>query len=88
MKLLKFKIIESPVGLLKLVVNDQALLAILWDNEKLNRVRSDQMVEDKKDPLILEIERQLQEYFLHHRKEFNLPIEASGTRFNKRFGNC
>ncbi|PJD95785.1 MAG: glycosyltransferase [Parachlamydia sp.] len=83
MKLLKYKIIKTPVGLLKLVVSDQALVAILWDNEKLNRVRLDQMIEDRKDPLLLETEKQLNEYFLHQRKSFSLPIETRGTAFQQ-----
>ena len=83
MKLLKYKIIKSPVGSLKIVVRDKTLVAILWDNEKLNRVRLDEMIEDKKDPLILEIEKQLNEYFRQHRKEFNLPIDTRGTSFQQ-----
>lgn len=83
MKLLKYKIINSPVGNLKIVVGEQVLVAILWDNEKLNRVRLDQMVEDKKDLLLLETEKQLNEYFLHQRKKFHLPIEMQGTSFQQ-----
>jgi methylated-DNA-[protein]-cysteine S-methyltransferase len=83
MKLLNFKIIQSPVGCLKIVVKDQNLVAILWDNEKLNRVKLDEMTENKNDPFILEIEKQLNEYFLHQRKAFNLPIETQGTSFQQ-----
>lgn len=83
MKLLKYKIINSPVGSLKIVVQEQALVAILWDNEKLNRVRLDQMEENEKDPLILETEKQLNEYFLHQRTVFNLPMELVGTPFQQ-----
>lgn len=83
LNLLKYKIIKSPVGLLKIVVNDSALLAILWDNEKLNRVRLNELKEDKNDPLILETEKQLNEYFLGQRKVFNLPLEALGTPFQQ-----
>ncbi|WP_284452646.1 methylated-DNA--[protein]-cysteine S-methyltransferase [Parachlamydia acanthamoebae] len=83
MELLKYKIIKTPVGFLKIVVNHRALLAILWDNEKLNRVRLDQMLEDKNDPLILETEKQLNEYFNCQRKAFDLPIEMLGTLFQK-----
>ncbi len=83
MKTLKYKIIKSPLGPLKIVVNDQKLVAILWDNEKLNRVRLDQMDEAKEDPVILETEKQLNEYFLHERKEFDLPLETNGTQFQR-----
>jgi methylated-DNA-[protein]-cysteine S-methyltransferase len=83
MKLLKYKIIQSPVGPLKIVVEDQTLVAILWDNEKSNRVRLEQMTEDKRDPLILETEKQLAEYFLQQRKTFNLPMKTYGTEFQR-----
>jgi methylated-DNA-[protein]-cysteine S-methyltransferase len=39
------------------------------------------MKEDKKHPLILETEKQLNEYFLNQRTEFDLPLEAHGTPF-------
>lgn len=84
MKLLKYKIIESPVDALKIVVSDHNLVAILWDNEKLNRVRLDRLIEDKKNSLILETEKQLNEYFLHQREAFNLPLETRGTEFQQR----
>ena len=83
MKLLKYKIINSPVGLLKIVVKNQTLVAILWDNEKIGRVRLDQMVEDKNDSFILEVEKQLNEYFCCHRKRFDLSIETEGTPFQQ-----
>jgi methylated-DNA-[protein]-cysteine S-methyltransferase len=80
---IKFKIIKSPVGHLKIVVTDRALIAILWDNEKPNRVKLDAMREDNNDALILEIEKQLNEYFQKKRKVFNLPIEMQGTPFQR-----
>lgn len=83
MNLLKYKISKSPVGPLKIVVSNRALVAILWDNEKLDRVRLDEMVEDKNNPLILETEKQLNEYFMQQRKSFNLPLETSGTSFQQ-----
>ena len=87
MKTLKYKIINSPTGLLKIVVSDQALIAILWDNEKPNRVRLDSMIEDKQDPLTLETEKQLGEYFSKQRTAFNLPMEAQGTPFQQDVWN-
>jgi len=82
--MLKYKIIKSPVGSLKIVAAGQSLSAVLWDNEKFNRVSLDQMIEDTKDGLILEAEKQLNEYFMHKRKAFNLPLEAHGTDFQQK----
>jgi methylated-DNA-[protein]-cysteine S-methyltransferase len=81
-KYLKYKIIKSPVGDLKIVVDDM-LLAILWDNEKPNRVKLQHMVADEMDPLILTVEKQLGEFFLQQRKSFDLPIDMRGTAFQR-----
>jgi methylated-DNA-[protein]-cysteine S-methyltransferase len=78
-----YKSILSPVGTLKLVVSDQALVAILWDNEKPNRVRLETMKENVKDFLIVEVEKQLKEYFQQQRHTFNLPLEPPGTPFQQ-----
>ena len=34
-----FKYMPSPVGVLRLVAHDQALVAVLWENENPKRVR-------------------------------------------------
>jgi methylated-DNA-[protein]-cysteine S-methyltransferase len=81
MKLLKFKLMLTPVGTLKIVVSDSALVAILWDNEKPNRVILDQMDEDFNNPLLLKVEKQLQEYFNGQRKAFDVPLGMQGTLF-------
>lgn len=83
MKLLKFKCINSPVGILKIVVNDEALIAVLWDNEKPNRVLLSSMEEDLQNHLILEVEKQLKEYFQGQRKVFDLPLGMNGTPFQQ-----
>ena len=81
MKLLKFKLMRTPVGTLKIVISDSALVAILWDNEKPNRVILDQMDEDFNNPLLLKVEKQLQEYFNGQRKAFDVPLGMQGTLF-------
>jgi methylated-DNA-[protein]-cysteine S-methyltransferase len=82
--MLKHKTMSSPVGVLKIVIKDQSLVAILWDKERLNRVRLESMEEDLKNPLILEIEQQLNEYFLKKRSGFDLPYELRGTHFQQQ----
>lgn len=79
----KFKFIYSPVGMLKIVVDDSHLRAILWENERLNRVKLDDMKEDKNNSLILEVEKQLKEYFNKERIKFDLPLRAQGTPFQE-----
>ena len=44
---LAYKIMESPVGKLKLVASDKGLVAILWENDRPRRVRLSELVEDR-----------------------------------------
>ncbi|OTG79804.1 methylated-DNA--[protein]-cysteine S-methyltransferase [Acinetobacter sp. ANC 4648] len=81
---LVFTEMASPVGLLKLVANDQALVAVLWENENPKRVRLAELVEDKKHPILLETQKQLSEYFTGQRTQFDLPLKFQGTEFQKK----
>lgn len=81
MKKLNFCIIESPVGLLKLVANNENLVAILWEKEKENRVRLEAMDEMLNHPVLIKTENQIKEYFNNQRKVFDIPLQANGTAF-------
>jgi methylated-DNA-[protein]-cysteine S-methyltransferase len=80
---LVYKTMQSPVGELKLVASDEGLVAILWENDRPNRVRLGELVENKKHPVLLETERQLREYFVGKRKKFSVALDMRGTRFQK-----
>jgi AraC family transcriptional regulator of adaptative response / DNA-3-methyladenine glycosylase II len=80
---LAYKTIDSPVGKLKLVASDKGLVAILWQNEKPNRVRLGELFEDAKHPILLDTERQLGEYFAGKRKTFAVALDMRGTTFQK-----
>ena len=79
-----YKQMESPVGKLKLVANSQALVAVLWEQERPNRVKLGTPMFDPKHPILLETERQLREYFLVQRTQFDLPLEPNGSNFQKK----
>jgi methylated-DNA-[protein]-cysteine S-methyltransferase len=76
-----YKEIDSIVGKLKLVANDHALVAILWEKEKPNRVKLGNMAKNERHPILLKAEKQLIEYFLGQRRAFEIPLELSGTDF-------
>src|SRR5450432_498758 len=80
---LAYKIIESPVGKLKLVASDNALVAILWERDSPRRVRLSDMIAKDRHPVLVETERQLSEYFSGKRKEFSIPLDMRGTSFQK-----
>ena len=79
-----YKEIESPVGKLKLVASANALVAVLWEYERPNRVKLVPLKLDRQHPILLETERQLGEYFAGGRTGFDLPLEPNGSEFQKK----
>jgi methylated-DNA-[protein]-cysteine S-methyltransferase len=80
---LAYKIMESPIGELKLVASDMGLVAILWENDNPRRVRLSELIADERHPVLVETERQLREYFAGKRKAFSVALDMRGTRFQK-----
>ena len=81
---LAFIEMASPVGTLKLVANETALVAVLWENENPKRVRLAELVEQADHPVLLETQKQLTEYFAGKRQQFNLPLDFAGTEFQQK----
>ncbi|GAB1577280.1 methylated-DNA--[protein]-cysteine S-methyltransferase [Bordetella petrii] len=79
-----YKTVATPVGQLKLVASGAKLAAILWENDRPDRVRLGPMQEEPQRPVLLEAERQLGEYFAGTRDRFDLPLEFAGTEFQKQ----
>jgi methylated-DNA-[protein]-cysteine S-methyltransferase len=79
-----YKLMKSPVGTLKLVANDEGLIAILWENDSLARVRLQTLVADDVHPVLMDVESQLSEYFAGERARFSLSLNFIGTAFQKR----
>ena len=78
-----YKTMPSPVGELKLVASDKGIAAVLWQNDDPARVRLGAMAEDKNHPVLVEAERQLTDYFADNLKTFSLPLDFTGTEFQK-----
>lgn len=76
--------IWSPVGELTLVADAHGLAAILWENDRPDRVRLGPLTEDDTHPVLVETERQLGEYFAGKRRAFDVPLSFSGSDFQKR----
>jgi methylated-DNA-[protein]-cysteine S-methyltransferase len=79
-----YKLMDSPVGQLKLVANGDCLAAILWEHDRPNRVRVGEPVEANELPVLVETERQLNEYFAGTRQVFDLALDFQGTEFQKK----
>jgi len=83
------KIINSPVGTLKLVADDDHLLAVLWPNDNPRRVRF--AINTRENPnhsVLLEAEKQLYEYFRQERRSFSIPLRFIGTPFQQAVWNA
>ncbi|RYD49262.1 MAG: methylated-DNA--[protein]-cysteine S-methyltransferase, partial [Verrucomicrobiaceae bacterium] len=85
---LSFKTMPSPVGTLTLVASEKGLTAILWENDQEGRVPLGEMTEDACNPVLVETERQLGEYFTGKRKVFSIPLDFRGTDFQKAVWNA
>ena len=81
---LSFMKMASPVGQLKLVATETALVAVLWENENPNRVRLAELIENTQHLILLETQKQLNEYFAGQRQVFDLPLDFEGTEFQQK----
>jgi len=83
-----YKVMGSPVGRLTLVANDEGLAAVLWENDRPGRVKLNIEAEDAGHPVLIEAERQIQEYFAGRRTAFALPLDVAGTPFQRAVWNA
>lgn len=79
-----YSMFASPVGALTLVASDDALVAILWENDAPGRVRLPALTEQRDHPVLAETARQLTGYFAGERRSFDLPLAFRGTPFQQR----
>ncbi len=80
---LAYKVMESPIGKLKLVASDAGLVAVLWENDRPHRVPLGDLAANERHPVLVQTERQLNEYFAGKRKAFSIALDMKGTRFQK-----
>lgn len=80
-----YKTVGSPVGNLRLIASEEALVAILWEQDTAQGVPLlDLAVKDKNHPMLLETEKQLENYFAGNLKNFFLKLHFMGTEFQKK----
>jgi methylated-DNA-[protein]-cysteine S-methyltransferase len=79
---------ESPVGRLTLVAGGGGLAGVLWENDRPGRVPLTFDIEDPKHPVLVETERQLEEYFAGQRTTFTMPLAFCGTDFQRKVWNA
>jgi methylated-DNA-[protein]-cysteine S-methyltransferase len=67
--------LESPVGILKIESSQDKIISVLFSMEKKRNGRQPAVLKD--------CLKQLKEYFYHGRRDFSLPLELSGTDWQK-----
>jgi methylated-DNA-[protein]-cysteine S-methyltransferase len=75
--------LESPVGRLDLIANDDALVAVLWERDDPNRVRLEPRIDAVDHPILSLTAQQLGEYFAGERRVFDIPLQFRGPEFQK-----
>jgi len=76
--------INSPVGPLHLVADGEKLCAIYFDRTWASAKKRFRDLQEGPSPALRQTKRQLGEYFNGKRTSFDLPLELSGTKFQKR----
>ena len=81
---LVFTSLDSPVGRLKLVASTHGLIAVLWPNDRPNRVPLGAMTEQAGHPVLAQAAHELDAYFAGRRTVFSVPLDFQGTAFQKQ----
>lgn len=74
----------SILGIIRLVATDAGLAAILWEGEDYTRTKLSAPERNDQNPILLKTEQQLTEYFAKARTNFDIPLDFSGTEFQKK----
>ena len=77
-------VMPSPVGRLTLVATHAGLSGVLWPSDNPFRVRLGPMDAAPDHPVLREARDQLDAYFAGSRTAFDLPLDATGTDFQKK----
>ena len=77
-----YSTIDSPIGPLTIVARDEKLVAIYMEQHA--RRPDVAALGQRVDDVLPEVTRQLAEYFGGERREFDLPLAATGTDFQHR----
>lgn len=80
----RYKMMPSPVGELRLVASDTGLAALIWKVHRHEALPGQTQEHDPQHSILLDAERQLNEYFSGQRTEFTLPLDLRGTPFQQR----
>jgi methylated-DNA-[protein]-cysteine S-methyltransferase len=79
-----YRYYDSPLGRMLVVASREALQGVHFIDEKYYPGVRAEWADDHSHPIINATIQQLSEYFLGDRQRFDLPLEPSGTEFQKK----
>jgi methylated-DNA-[protein]-cysteine S-methyltransferase len=79
----RFKRFESPLGPVLATANEHGITGIYFVGQRYEIDIQRDWREEGDDPVLTECARQLGEYFEGKRREFDLPLAAAGSDFQK-----
>ena len=82
--MMKYQIWISPVGRLHLVANEEALLALAFDQNWKTLKQKFPNLEKSENKILAQTILELEEYFGGKRRSFSVPLVLDGTPFQKR----
>ncbi|MGJ1262249.1 methylated-DNA--[protein]-cysteine S-methyltransferase [Sphingobacterium spiritivorum] len=80
----EYKDMPSILGVIRLVATGAGLAAVLWEGEDYTRTKLSVPERNDQNPILLQTEQQLTEYFAKARTTFDIPLDFSGTEFQKK----
>ena len=77
----------SPVGFIHIKISDDHIAGLLYADEECFSEDEIEALSPQQKKIVKDCTRQLDEYFSGKRKVFDLPLDQSGTDFQKRVWN-
>lgn len=78
------KTVATPVGELTLVADELGLVAVLWENDRPERVPLGEVKSRPDHTVLVDAAKQLTEYFAGKRDRFRLKLAPRGTEFQRQ----
>ncbi|ANU12146.1 cysteine methyltransferase [Planococcus antarcticus DSM 14505] len=71
---------QSPIGVVEIIGTEQAIVSILFSEKE----EMDYPISPDSPQVIVDCQRQLEEYFNGQRLEFTIPCQSTGTEFQQQ----
>ena len=83
-----YSIVDSPIGPLRLIANEDSLVAVSWEEKHTHRNPLHGGAKKSQHGVLQETARQLDEYFAGKRRTFELKLHFDGTEFQRKVWNA